>query len=92
MQSDRFRTSPAARASVSADGLVLLDVERGLVLASNPIGARIWELIVQQRTSPEIARQLALDCDIPIERARGDVDAFIEALAMRGLLIEDPPC
>ena len=92
MQSDRFRTSPAARASVSADGLVIFDVEGGLVLASSPIGARIWELIEQQRTSREIARQLALDYDIPIERAHGDVDAFIDALAMRGLVIEDPPC
>jgi hypothetical protein len=92
MPSDRFRTSPAVRASVSADGLVLLDVQGGLVLASNPIGARIWELIDQQRTSPEIARQFALDYDIPIERAHGDVGAFIDALAMRGLVIEEPPC
>src|SRR5207247_3060676 len=43
MNADRFRASPAVRASVSTDGLVLLDVEGGLVLASNPVGARIWQ-------------------------------------------------
>ena len=38
MESHRFRTSSAVRASVSADGLVLLDVHDGLLLASNPVG------------------------------------------------------
>jgi hypothetical protein len=50
----RFRLSPNVRASISADGLVLLDVQGGLVLASNPIGARICELIEQQGTSAAI--------------------------------------
>src|SRR5436309_2801754 len=48
MERHRFRTSPAVRASVSADGLVLLDVHHGLLLASIPIGARIWQLSVQR--------------------------------------------
>ncbi len=68
-----FRTSPAVRASISADGLVLLDVTGGVVLASNPIGAQIWRLIEQRRTGVEIVRRLALDHGIPIERAHDDV-------------------
>ncbi len=37
----RFHVSQHVRASISGDGLVLLDVQGGFVLASNPIGARI---------------------------------------------------
>jgi hypothetical protein len=92
MPGDRFHASPAVRASISTDGLVLLDVDGGVVLASNPIGAQIWRLLEQRRSGPEIARQLALDYGIPIERAQDDVGAFIGALAARGLLTEEPPC
>lgn len=80
------------RASVSPDGLVLLDVAGGLVLASNPTGARIWQLIEQRRTRAEIVSQLAADYEIQPECARRDVMAFVAALVARGLVTEEPPC
>jgi hypothetical protein len=92
MSSDRFRASPAVRASISADGLVLLDVNGGVVLASNPIGAQIWRLMEQRRSGVEIARQLAADYGIPLERAHDDVGRFIGALTVRGLVMEEPSC
>lgn len=92
MDGHRFRASPAVRASVSSDGLVLLDVRGGLVLACNPVGARIWELIEQGRTRAEIARQLVEDYEVMPERAHRDVVAFVAALVARGLLAEDTSC
>ena len=92
MERPPVRISPTARASVSGDGLVLLDVECGLVFASNPIGARIWQLIEQRRSAAEIARQLADEYVVPIDRARADVDAFVATLAARGLVAEEPTC
>jgi hypothetical protein len=92
MERDRFRASPAVRASVSADGLVLLDVKGGLVLASNPVGARIWQLIEQQRTRAEIVRQLVADYEIQVECAHRDVGTFVAALVARGLVTEEPEC
>jgi hypothetical protein len=92
MDATCFRASSFVRASVSPDGLVLLDVDGGLVLASNPIGARIWQFIEQRCTRVEIAQRLAADYDIPIERAHRDVRGFIDALTMRGLVREEPLC
>ena len=86
----RYRVSPAVRASVSTDGLVLLDVHGGLVLASNPIGARIWTLIAQTRTCHQIAQQLTDDYGVPLDRAKTDVEAFVSALVARGFVSEDP--
>jgi coenzyme PQQ synthesis protein D (PqqD) len=86
----RLRPSPAVRASISSDGLVLLDVDGGLVLASNSVGARIWQLIEEARTPTEIAQQLAADYDVSNDRTGGDVAAFIAALVARGLVVEDP--
>jgi hypothetical protein len=92
MERDRFRASPAVRASISSDGLVLLDVRGGLVLASNPTGARIWQLIEERRTRAEIVGQLVADYEIQIECAQRDVSAFVAALVARGLVTEEPAC
>jgi hypothetical protein len=90
MDQERFRPSPAVRASISADGLVLLDVDGGLVLSSNAVGARIWELIEQARTTGEIAQQLVDDYAVPVEHAERDVASFVAALMARGLVAGDP--
>lgn len=90
MQDPRLRPSTAVRASTSTDGLVLLDVSDGLVLASNVVGARIWQLIEQARTPDEIAEQLVADYDVSHDRAQSDVAGFIAALVARGLVSTDP--
>jgi hypothetical protein len=83
---DRFRPSLAVTASISDDGLVLLDMKGGLVLASNVIGARIWQLLEERRSRADIARQLAGEYAIAIDRAERDVAAFVAALMARGLV------
>jgi hypothetical protein len=92
MNGGPFHVSPAVRASITADGLVILDVQRGLVLASNSIGARIWQLIEQRRTQPEIAGQLVEDFGVAVDRAERDVLAFVTSLVERGLVSEDTAC
>lgn len=90
MNDDRVCLSPAVRASVSDDGLVLLDVQGGLILGSNPVGARIWQLIAQGDGPLEIAHQLAREFDVPLERVYRDVAAFVSALKKCGLVTEEP--
>lgn len=92
MTEPRWRISPAVRASISPDGLVLLDVQGGMLLASNPIGARIWELLERERSRAEIVTQLVVDYDVPSARAETDVAAFVSELTARGLLTEEPVC
>jgi hypothetical protein len=87
---ERLRPSLAVRASISSDGLILLDVDGGVVLSSNAVGARIWQLIEQQRTADEIARQLVDDYAVPAERALRDVHGFVADLKARGLVAGDP--
>ena len=88
MHDTPLRPSPDVRASITDDGLVLLDLSGGLVLSSNVVGGRIWQLIEQQRTPTTIAQQLVAEYAIPLERARADVDAFIASLRERGLVGE----
>lgn len=92
MERQRLRTSGAVRASVSSDGLILLDVKGGQVLASNAAGARIWQLIEADRSLPEIATALVDEYHIEIERAQHDVRAFVDALVARGLVLREVSC
>jgi len=85
----RFHTAAAVRSSMSHDGLVLLDVRGGVVFAANAIGARIWQLLEQNRTLSDIARQLAEEHAIPIERAHADASAFVASLAERQLIVRE---
>jgi hypothetical protein len=85
-----FRPSTHVRASFSEDGLVLLDVDRGVVLAANAVGARIWQLIELRHTSTDIADRIASDYGVPAPRAAADVSAFIASLLARELVVEEP--
>jgi hypothetical protein len=87
-----FQISDAVRASISGDGLVLLDIHRGVVLASNAIGARIWQLVEARLDGLEIANRLALDYGVSIDRARHDVTVFLADLEARGLVRAEPAC
>jgi hypothetical protein len=89
MNATALRVSPDVRASASVDGLVLLDIRGGLLFASNLIGARIWQLLEQRHTREAIAYRLAETFDIPLDRAREDVGAFVDTLVSRGLVEED---
>jgi hypothetical protein len=90
MEHEGLRPSAAVKASISRDGLILLDVEGGMVLSANAIGARIWHLIEQRVPMSDIARRLADDYTIPIERAERDVAAFVAQLVSRGLVAREP--
>lgn len=89
MDDQAFRLSPLVRASVSADGLVLLDVRGGVLLASNSVGARIWQLLEQHRTAVDIARHVADEYAITREQADRDVAAFVDGLSARRLIVPE---
>jgi hypothetical protein len=96
MPVNRVRVSPLVKGSTSDDGLVLLDVRGGVVLASNAVGARIWRLIEDEQDTLAIAGAIAREFDVDPDRARRDVDTFVAALRARGLVssfdAENEPC
>jgi Coenzyme PQQ synthesis protein D (PqqD) len=88
---DWIRIANSVRASTSDDGLVLLDVAGGLVFAANPVSARIWQLLERQCSCEEIVHHVTADYDVPLDRARRDVEAFVDALRSRGLVLRTEP-
>ena len=89
MPVDRVRISPLVKASITDDGLVVLDVRGGLVLASNVVGARIWQLLEAEARTNEIANRIAAEFNVDRDRAARDVASFVADLSARGLVSEN---
>lgn len=88
----RMRISPHVRASMTDDGLVLLDIRGGWLLSSNAVGARIWRLLEEGQPRAEIIGRLVDEYGVAADTAERDLSAFISALASRGLLAEERSC
>lgn len=83
---DRLRMSRDVRASTTDAGLTLLDIKGGLVLASNVVGAHVWQSLAEGCTPIEAARRVAERFEVSFERAHADVQTFVASLIARGLV------
>ena len=85
-------TAPRPRPSVQCEGVaetaecVLLEPSEGRVLALNPLGTALWQLLDGQRDRDELTRILAEATGVESERARTDVAALLERLGAEGFL------
>lgn len=65
---------------------VILSLENGKYYGINPVGARIWELLQNSATLPEIERALLSEYDVDEEMCRQEIAAFIEQMIAEGLI------
>ncbi len=72
------------------EGEVLaLEVGSATYIAANESGAVLWERLASGATRDELVETLASAYDLDRARAETDVDAFVETLRGRNLLVED---
>lgn len=79
--------SPSVRESNGLDGAVLLDIQQGICFSLNPVGAKIWALIKERKSTDDIVASLVKDFDVPEEQIRSDVAEFATLLKQNGLLL-----
>jgi hypothetical protein len=83
-------TSETIRSTVTADGVVILDVGNGKIFNSNGIGARIWLKLQEGLDIAAIVDQISAEFTVPSERVRPDVEDFIEKLEANGIVCRSP--
>jgi hypothetical protein len=64
----------------------ILHVKSGIYYGLNPIGTRIWKLIQEPRTVPEVCDVLLEEYEVEPERCQRDVLALLQELASKGLI------
>jgi hypothetical protein len=74
------------RSAMNADGGILLDIERGRMLSSNPVGARIWQMIEDGKTRAEIVAAIGADYGVAVDVVNKDFDDFVNALRSQHLV------
>jgi Coenzyme PQQ synthesis protein D (PqqD) len=79
--------SPYLRTSFNEHGMVLLQIDRGLIYTANRTGARIWQELMQGKAPCTIATGLNHDYGVPAVQAHQDTSAFINDLCVNGLLV-----
>jgi Coenzyme PQQ synthesis protein D (PqqD) len=80
--------SKSVRLTKSADGGVLLDVERGEIFNLNPVGARIVEILREGQDERSLAGTLSREFSVPEETVKPDIAEFLCTLRKK-CLIED---
>lgn len=81
-----LRLSDNVRSTHSADGAVVLDVNRGRMFGFNQTASRILQLLRSGTEQPEIAHVLVEEFSVDPATAESDSNAFLMALRENALL------
>jgi hypothetical protein len=68
------------------DEAVILDMASGSYFGLDPVGARIWQLLVQPMSFAEIVERLVREYNVTPGQAESDLVHFVEELKVNGLL------
>lgn len=82
-------TIVAAQSQVScdlADEVVILTLETGMYYGLDTVGARIWHLIQEPRTVPELCDAIVQEYEVEPGRCERDLLALLQAFAANGLI------
>jgi hypothetical protein len=71
--------------SVDGEG-VLIDPADGTYFGLGTVGTRIWSLLQEQRSLPEVIEALTLEFECSERQCSNDLLEFLEDLAGRGLV------
>ncbi len=68
-----------------------MEIKSGMMFASNPVGGRILELLVEGATSREVVEAISKECNVSQDLVLRDLESFAEQLSALGLLEGDVP-
>ena len=83
---DILSISPHAVATHVGDETVILHRSSGTYFGLDPVGARIWELIGEDKTLAEIYEVLLKEYDVPREDIERDTINLLEDLLAQDLI------
>ncbi|MBE0650714.1 MAG: lasso peptide biosynthesis PqqD family chaperone [Bacteroidales bacterium] len=67
---------------------VMLNIEKGKYFGLNPVGKRIWDLIEQPKSFPEITETLLTEFDVTKEQCEEEVRAFLDKAVQNEIIVK----
>ena len=71
---------------LSADEVVILNVDSGVYYGLKDVGARIWGMIQTPKTVAEIRDTILEEYEVEPDRCETDLSALLQRLAAEGLI------
>ncbi|MDE3096639.1 MAG: PqqD family protein [Chloroflexota bacterium] len=84
---ERYHLNPRVLCRAVEDEAVLLDLDAGQYYGLNSVGYRIWSLLVDGHGIASICDAISCEFEISTDAVRPDVEAFIDSLCSRRLLL-----
>jgi hypothetical protein len=82
----RFRPTPGQVCADLAGDLAILDSKSGIYYGLDPVGARIWSLLLEWKTVVEIRSVLLDEYDVEPAQLEGDIGHLFDDLFTKGLI------
>jgi hypothetical protein len=84
--SDKVTIPPQVMARLVGDETVILDLASGTYYGLDPVGARIWQLMVDGKTLASVCKMLLDEFDVTRETLERDVLHLTQELCSKGLV------
>jgi len=84
--SDRIEIPPHVITRTVGEEVVVLDLATGTYFGLDPVGARMWELMVECKALGEVCDTMLVEFDVCRDELEGDVLRLSEELAAQGLI------
>ena len=68
------------------DEAAILHMKSGVYYGLDPVGARVWSLLVEPRTVEDLRETIVAEYEVEPARCEGDLLALLEKLRTEGLI------
>lgn len=68
---------------------IAINLDKGTYYTMNIVGTRMWQLLQEKYSLPEIAQMIESEYDVPLTQVEADLKSFIEDLQENGLVEQD---
>jgi hypothetical protein len=86
-----FQPTPGQVHADLADELAILDSKSGIYYGLDPVGARIWSLLLEWKTVGEVRSILLEEYDVQACQLESDIAHLFADLLAKGLIEVAPP-
>ncbi len=87
---DRVTVSPDVMFRMVGDEAVLLNLKTELYLGLDPVGTRMWELLINAASIDDAFKAVLSEYEVQSERLRADMEEFVSKLIEQGLVEVSP--
>jgi hypothetical protein len=83
----RVKPAPSVHTRTFDGELVILDLAAGEYYTLDVVGARLWSALEGGRTVGDVAREIAAEYDVAVEKVEADFLALADDFLRRGLFV-----